>query len=88
MKKDLSAMGLHLLAGIIIGYASFLVAPSVGAPAEMKVLSAALAVAAAFLLRALTASLFKEKEFGWWLGNGAIIYLFTWLITWLVFLNL
>ena len=36
---------------------------------------------------------FMERVVGkqgikWWLGNGAIIYLFIWLISWTFFLNL
>ncbi len=29
-----------------------------------------------------------KKGVKWWLGNGAVIYLFIWLISWTFFLNL
>jgi hypothetical protein len=80
VKKELQSMALHLVAGIIIGYLSFLL----GSP----LYSVILAVVAAYALRKLAVKLFNEKETGWWFGNGGVIYIFTWLIAWIIFFNL
>jgi magnesium-transporting ATPase (P-type) len=80
MKKDLSAMGLHLLAGILIGYLSFLL--------NDALYSLVLAVAVAYGLRRLSVKLFNEKDGGWWFANGGVIYFFVWFIVWVIFFNL
>jgi hypothetical protein len=80
MKKDLSAMGMHLLAGIIIGYISFLL----GSP----LYSLVLAVIIGYALKLASVKLFNEKDGGWWFANGGIIYIFAWLISWIIFFNL
>ncbi len=80
MKKDLSAMGLHLVAGIIVGYVCFLL--------NAPLYSAALAIVIGYALKKASPKLFPGTDAGWWFANGGIIYIFAWLITWIIFFNL
>jgi len=79
MKKDISAMALHLVAGAAVGYASFRLAS--------PLYSLVLAAAVAYGLKMLSSRIFNEKDAGWWFGNGGLIYVFVWLITWIIFFN-
>lgn len=80
MKKDLYVMAIHLVAGILIGYISFLLA----AP----LYSLVLAIVVAYPLRKLSVRLSQKKELGWWIGNGFVPYFFTWLVVWIIMFNL
>ena len=80
MKKDLSAMCLHLVVGIIIGYFSFWMGSSV--------YPLVIAFLVGFALKKASFKLFPGTDQGWWFANGAMIYLFAWLITWIVLFNL
>jgi hypothetical protein len=39
-------------------------------------------------LSRVTRSIVGKKEGKWWLSNGAVIYLFVWLISWITFFNI
>jgi hypothetical protein len=80
MKKDLSAMSLHLFAGILVGYLSFLL--------NGALYALVLAAAVGYGLRKLSIKLFNEKDTGWWFANGGVIYVFVWFIVWAIFFNL
>jgi len=36
----------------------------------------------------ITEFIVKKKGISWWMGNGGILYLFFWFISWVFFLNL
>ncbi|MEM5814462.1 MAG: hypothetical protein QXD77_01470 [Candidatus Aenigmatarchaeota archaeon] len=80
MKRDLFAMGLHLLAGIAVGYISLLLG--------MPLYSVVLAIITGYALKMASAKLFPGTDQGWWFANGGLIYIFTWLVTWILLFNL
>lgn len=84
MKKyfdiDLRTTLLFALLGSIVGYLSFIIKSNTGSLVMMIVFL----LAAKFLGQKL---LKEKKDSKWWLGNGVIIYIFVWFITWTVFYN-
>ena len=72
----------YLAVGIAMGYLSILLFPIVG---NMITILAGL-VLAWVAGKGIQGALGK-KDFKWLLGNGMIIYLFIWLISWIFFYN-
>lgn len=81
MKPEMISIIVYLIAGIFVGYASFLI----------KGNWSALLLAIVFLI-AIPSGLKKafgiKEQFKWFLSNGGLIYLFVWFITWMIFYNL
>lgn len=78
--KSLSTM-IYVIAGIVVGYVSFLLNDEF----------LALGIAIVFLLviaGALKKVLKLKENFKWFWSNGGWMYLFVWFITWIVFFNL
>lgn len=72
---------IFLIAGIIIGYLSFLVGNNY--------LAALLAIIFLIVIEEILRRIFKiEKKFGWFMSNGGWIYIFIWFIVWIIFYNL
>jgi len=70
---------LHVVTGTIAGYLSFfLVSTLYGVGAAIAIL-----LASGYLAEKLV----KKKGLKWWIGNGAIIYLIVWLVSWIFFFN-
>ncbi len=71
---------LHVVTGIIAGFLSVTLGTTLYA----------VGVAILLLLASgyLAEKLIKKKGIKWWIGNGAIIYLLVWLVTWIFFFNL
>lgn len=71
----------YTLAAVIMGYISF----AINHTAYATLAAIIVLLALTFVMRAI----FKIKEgVKWWLGNGAIVYLFLWLIVWTIFYNM
>lgn len=66
--------------GVVVGYISFLM--------NNSLLSLLLMLIAAFGAKETIKRKRGIKEsFKWWLGNGLIVYIFLWFITWVIFYN-
>jgi len=81
MKVDKKCTIIFLIAGIIIGYLSFLVGNNY--------LAALLAIIVLIVIEEILRRGFKiEEKFGWFMSNGGWIYIFIWFIVWIIFYNL
>jgi hypothetical protein len=81
MKKETLSTLVYSVAGIAMGYVSYLVKNNYSA--------LLLAVIFLFLISEILKRALKIKEeFKWFWSNGGWIYLFLWFITWVVFYNL
>ncbi|MEM7819747.1 MAG: hypothetical protein QXD48_02880 [Candidatus Aenigmatarchaeota archaeon] len=72
---------IHVIAGIISGYISFLINNSIISFFTMIII---LIITIFFVKIAFKVQ--KDKK--WWLGNGIILYLFIWFITWTILYNI
>ena len=87
MDNDLThiriAIGLHAVVAIAMGWVSILVSGLYG---DTPSILAGLVVL--WVIGKATNKMTGKKDFKWWFGNGVIIYLFVWLISWIVFYNM
>ncbi len=81
MNKEILVMFANFFAGMVAGYASFLLNSNTYA----VVLMAAVGVTMKFVSEKILA---EKKDFKWWLANCGVIYIFMWFISWVIFLNL
>lgn len=81
MKSENKSLLLCSLAGIVMGYMSFLVVDALFA--------LALAVAVGFVLKFASEKLAKEKKgLKWWLSNGGFSFFLIWFVVWVMLLNI
>ena len=81
MKKKNKSTSIYVIAGIVIGYASFLI--------NNEFLALGLAVVVMFLIAEILKRALKlDEKFRWFWSSGGWIYLFIWFITWVLFYNL
>lgn len=81
MRVEKKCIIVFLIAGIIIGYLSFLVGNNY--------LAALLAIISLIVIEEVLRRIFKiEEKFGWFMSNGGWIYIFVWFIVWIIFYNL
>ena len=81
MDNGKKIMSLHLVAGVVAGYLSYIISDNIYALVVMLAVMTSMKYA--------TNVLTKEKQkAGWWLGNGGLVYIFIWFISWVLFLNL
>lgn len=84
MESELNAsrktVGLHTLVAVLIGYISTFF--------NNNWIAAAAGFAALFLIGFISEKLVAKKGIKFWFVNGVIIYLFVWLITWTLIINL
>ena len=73
---ELKATIAFSLIGIIVGYASFLLRNSLMSLG----LAIGVMVAAYFVLNSKL-----RKDTKWWLSNGAVVYIFLWILVWSIF---
>jgi Flp pilus assembly protein TadB len=73
---------IYLAVGIAMGYLSILIFPVVG---NMITILAGIVIA--WAAGKGIQGVLGKKGFKWLLGNGMIIYLFVWLISWIFFYN-
>lgn len=80
LKASRISIILHLVTGIIAGYLSFVLGRTLYA--------VGIAILILIISGFAAQKIVKQKGIKWWLGNGAILYLFFWLISWIAFYNL
>lgn len=74
---------IYVVAGVVVGYISILLAPVAG---NMLTILGGLVLA--WVTGKVVQAALGKKEIKWLLGNGLVIYLFVWLISWIFFYNL
>lgn len=81
MEKEKTVMLLHLVVGIVAGYLSYVIFRPLYAAVLMLVIL--------LIMKQATNTITKEKKkAGWWFGNGGVVYIFVWFVSWIVFFNL
>jgi len=81
MDMDKKVMLVHIAAGIIAGYLSYIISDTTYALVMAFVVLLSMKFATNVMAK-------EKKKFNWWFGNGGVVYLFLWFITWIIFLNL
>jgi hypothetical protein len=74
------SLGIHTVAGIIAGCVSYMLANNLYALGAMLIILFVTGYATEFAL--------KKKGVKWWLSNGAVLYIFVWLISWIFLFNM
>jgi hypothetical protein len=69
------------VAGIVVGFLSFLLGTNVGAVLLMI-------VGAAVVILALRKTMGIKEELRWWFSNGLIVYIIFWFVVWVIFYNI
>ena len=80
-KQSLVSVILHTVIGIAVGYLSLLVGGFVNALG----LAVVVLIVLAFSLKKVL-KISKDKK--WWIGNGIVVYIFIWFVSWVLFFNL
>ena len=80
-KHILTSVLLHTILGVVVGYFSLYIGGAINA------LGLAVFVLVA-LIFTLKKALKITKDKKWWIGNGIVIYLFIWFVSWVLFFNL
>jgi hypothetical protein len=81
MKTKSKSNLIYVLAGIVIGYVSYML--------NDHFMSIGLAIVSFVLVAGLVKKVFKvDEKFKWFWSNGGWLYLFIWFITWVIFYNL
>ncbi len=78
MKQRISII-IHAFAGILIGYVSIML--------NNAWYSVGLAVAVLLVIGYGVEFLIRKKGIKWWLGNGGVLYLLFWVVSWVLFYN-
>lgn len=73
----------YALAAFAVGYASLMISPLTG-----NMLMLFIVLVLAWAVGRVVQSLVGKKDAKWLLGNGLIIYLFFWLVSYIFFFNL
>ena len=81
MENKLLSTLVYVIAGIVLGYVSFLLNDEILAFGLMIIFLVSIA---GLLKKALKI----EGGFKWFLSHGGWLYLFIWFITWVIFFNL
>lgn len=79
--EELKSTLIHAAAGVIVGFISFMVNQPVW---NFFIMLAILGA----LIMVMKTAMKIQKPFKWWLGNGIIVYIFIWLVTWTIFYNI
>lgn len=80
-KHSLFSVFLHSAAAIVMGYISIIIV--IG-----TLIKIALAIIVLIVIGFITQKIIGKKNKGWWIGNGAAIYLFLWFLTWVILFNI
>lgn len=82
MKPKSKSVIIFAIAGILMGYVSFLLK-------GQNMMAAASAMVVLYLLRFAIAKMLKINEkMNWFMTNGGWIYILIWFIAWVIFYNL
>ena len=74
------SLAVHTVAGVIAGYTSVLL--------DRVIYSFGLAILILLITGYVTEFLLKKKGMKWWMGNGGVLYILVWLVTWIYFFNM
>ena len=81
LNKDILVMVANFLVGIIVGYASFSL--------NNNMYSVGLMFIVGIMMKFVSEKILGEKkDFGWWILNGGLVYIFTWFVSFVLFFNL
>ncbi len=80
-KDSLVSVAIHTIAGVVIGYISL----SFGGFSNALGLAVVVLIILGFVVQKVSST---KRDRKWWLGNGGIIYLFVWIVSWILFFNL
>jgi F0F1-type ATP synthase assembly protein I len=78
------SLSVHTIAGIIAGYVSYLLNNMF----NNKLYVFGVMILILLITGYLTEFALKKKGIKWWLSNGAILYIFVWLISWIFLFNM
>jgi len=78
-----TTIALHVVVAVAIGYLSVVISRIYG-----DWISILLGLVILWGIGKVSNKIVGKKGFKWWFSNGIFIYLFTWLISWIVFFNL
>ncbi len=76
------SIGIHAVVAIMIGWVSVQVAA-----ASRTLFAGILGIVILLVIGYLIEKITGKKGIKWWFGNGAIIYLLVWLVSWVYFFN-
>ncbi len=77
------SVSIHAVAAIIMGWLSVQIASM-----SRALFAVALGLVILYIVGFVTQKIVGKKGIKWWFGNGIIIYLFIWYITWVFLFNL
>jgi hypothetical protein len=78
--RELRSSIIFAIIGIVIGYASFMI--------NNSAIAFVLMVVVAVVAKSVLQGIMKIKEdFKWWFGNGMVVYIILWLVSWTIFYN-
>ena len=81
LKDQRISIAMHSLLGVIVGYGSLYLSRGIYALGFAVII---LLVLGPVVKRTIG----KDKDKNWWLGNGAIVYLLIWFVSWVLLFNL
>lgn len=76
------SIGIHTVIAIVIGWVSVQVAA-----ASRTLFAGILGIVILLVIGYLIEKVTGKKGIKWWFGNGVIIYLLVWLVSWVYFFN-
>ena len=82
---------IHTVAGIIAGYASFILYPGAAVAGSNQVLAIIIALIILFAVGQISERMFGKDEVGGlkgWFWSGIVPFFFVWIIVWTVFINM
>ena len=77
------SIALHVVVAAAMGYLSVIISRIYG-----DWISILLGLVILWGIGKVTNKIIGQKGFKWWFTNGIFIYLFTWLISWILFFNI
>jgi len=79
LKQSRISIILHMITGTIAGYASSALGSLYGI---------GIAILLLFVSGFVAEKIVSKKGIKWWLGNGAVLYFFVWIVSWILFFNI
>jgi exosortase/archaeosortase len=77
------SVAIHSVIAVIMGWVSAIVAP-----ATRSLYAIIIGLVVLYAAGLAVEKIVGKKGFKWWAGNGLVIYLFLWFITWIFIFNM